>query len=171
MAVTELRKLKNNEIQALSEVLIKSDYSFDNIKIRDIKINDISNFVKTNLDYFYVLLVKNEIKGFSFAYSLDKGPFKYEFFKDYFSFFKKLSLKFSNKSNIVKSNDYIIDYMYFDKDYKENFSIFIKYLEVEKLRNNSLNILTHSHYLTEKEKGKKIFNFENLALYNLVQKN
>ena len=42
---------------------------------------------------------------------------------------------------------------------------------VEKLRNNSPNIFTHSHYLTEKDKGQKIINFENLALYNLVQKN
>ena len=29
MSVTELRKLKNSEIKALSEVLAKSDYCFD----------------------------------------------------------------------------------------------------------------------------------------------
>ena len=90
MSVTELRKLKNSEIKALSEVLAKSDYCFDIIKIKDIKINDIANFVKINLDYFHVLLVNNEIRGFSFAYSLNKAPVKYEFFKDYFSFLKKL---------------------------------------------------------------------------------
>ena len=173
MSVTELRKLKNSEIKALSEVLAKSDYCFDIIKIKDIKINDIANFVKINLDYFHVLLVNNEIRGFSFAYSLNKAPVKYEFFKDYFSFLKKLSLKFSNKFDItnLNSNDYIIDYIYFDKNYKENFSMFIKYLEIEKLRNNSPNMFTHSHYLTEKDKGQKIINFENLALYSLVQKN
>lgn len=173
MSVTELRKLKKSEIEALSEVLAKSDYCFDIIKIKDIKINDIASFVKINLDYFHVLLVNNEIRGFSFAYSLNKAPVKYEFFKDYFSFLKKLSLKFSNKFDItnLNSNDYIIDYIYFDKEYKENFSMFIKYLEIEKLRNNSPNMFTHSHYLTEKDKGQKIINFENLALYNLVQKN
>ena len=49
MSVTELRKLKKSEIKALSEVLAKSDYCFDIIKIKDIKINDIANFVKINL--------------------------------------------------------------------------------------------------------------------------
>lgn len=172
MSVTELRKLKKNEIQDLSKVLIKSDYAFDSIKIKDIKLNDVINFVERNVDYFHVLLINNEIKGFSFAYSLNKIPFKYDFFKNYFSFFQKLALRFSSKSNnqILNSNDYIVDYIFFDKDCNENFSMFIKYLEVEKLRNNSPNLFTYSKYLTDKEKGKTIVNFENLALYNLVQK-
>ena len=172
MSVAKLRKLKKNEAEALAEIFIKSDYCFDNIKIKNVKINDVINFVEKNVEDFHVLLLNGQIKGFSFSYCLNKMPLKYDFFKNYFSIIQKLTLKFSKKFNNIKlnSNDYIVDFIYFDKDCIENYSMFIKYLEVEKLRNNSPNLFTYPKYLTDKEKGKETANFESLALYNLVQK-
>lgn len=173
MAITELRKVKKNEIEALWEIWIKSDYKFDTINISDVKKSDIINFIASNIECFYVYLIDEKINGFSFAYNLQKAPNKYELFKNYFSFIQKITLKFSNKFNneSLKLNDYIVDFIYFDKNSSGKYSMFLKYFEMEKLKNNSGNLFTHNQYLSKEEIGNIQSSFQDLALHNLVSKN
>lgn len=173
MAITELRKIRKNEVESLSEVMIKSDYKFDTIKIADIKKSDIVDFITNNIECFYVYLIDEKINGFAIAYNLKKAPNKYEFFKNYFSFIQKITLKFSNKfvNDSLKENDYIVDFIYFEKNCNGKYSMFLKYFEMEKLKNRSKNLFTHPQYLSKEETGNIQISFQDLALHNLVSKN
>ena len=77
MSVTELRKLKNSEIKALSEVLAKSDYCFDIIKIKDIKINDIVySFNEKIKNYHGNLLLIHGTNDTNLPYSMSEKILK-----------------------------------------------------------------------------------------------
>ncbi len=49
--------------------------------------------------------------------------------------------------------------------------MFLKYFEMEKLKNRSKNLFTHPQYLSKEETGNIQISFQDLALHNLVSKN
>ena len=140
----KLRKAEERDVEVLSEILKKSNYSFENNSINSFSLQEIIEFTKKNLSTFTLYLINSEIKGFSIAYSGNKPMNRDIFFIKENSIFSKIKKLFDKKEEIKIENEcFYIDFIYFSSDMIANNQIFIKYLEMEKLRNNCTKILVN----------------------------
>ena len=140
MQKTTLRKATNEDINEIVDILKQSNYSSNEISINKFSFEQIQEFVKNNLNYFTLYFRNNQVKGFSLAYSLEK-PIDKALFKSKPSLFTRIKNIFQ-KSNINEvSNDFFIETIYFDDGINENKNIFIKFLEIERIKNNCSKIV------------------------------
>lgn len=140
MQKTTLRKATDKDINEIISILKESNYSFNEININEFSLEEIKGFVKNNLNSFTLYFINNEVKGFSLAYSLE-NPIDKALFNKKPSLFEKIKGIFikPNVSNV--SNDFFIEIIHFDSKIKESKNVFIKFLEVERIKSNCSKIV------------------------------
>lgn len=140
MQKIKLKKAENRDIKQISELLKQSDYNYENFFIKKMEIEKIIEFVKENLENFTLYCVNDKITAFSIAYSLKKPINKKDYFEKNYGLIEKIKRSlFSKKNSNEKTDDFVIDYIYFDEKIEKNPGIFLKYLEFEKIRINNSN--------------------------------
>jgi len=133
----KLKKAEKVDVQFLSELLKNSDYSYENMSINSFSLDIIKSFVENNLSSFTLYTINDSIKGFSIAFSGKNPVNKKDFFEKEKGIFEKIKNIFVKKIEYTLKNDYFyIDYIYFSNDIQKNNQLFLKYLEMEKLKNN-----------------------------------
>ncbi len=140
MQKTILRKATNEDINQIVIILKESNYSFNEININEFSLEKIKEFVKNNISSFTLYFINNELKGFSLAYSLE-NPIDRALFKRKPSLLKRLKSIFEKNNENAMSNDFFIEIIHFAKRADENKNIFIKFLEIERIKNNCSKIV------------------------------
>lgn len=140
----KLKKAEKADVKFLSELLKNSDYSYENMLVNSFSLDIIKQFVENNLSFFTLYTINESIKGFSIAFP-GKNPInKKEFFEKEKGVFQKIKNIFVKKIEDILENDcFYVDYIYFSPDIQKNNQLFLKYLEMEKLKNSCTKIIVN----------------------------
>lgn len=139
-----LKKASKENVQEIANLLLTSDYKYEDKLINNFSVESITEFVKNNINFFTIYMVDNKIKGFAIAHTYKNSLNKDSYFKssDIFSKIKGLFIK--KEELILEKDVYYVDFLYFDKSILNKTNALLKYLEVEKIQNNCSKLVLFS---------------------------
>lgn len=136
-----LRKAEKKDVEKLVKILKESNYTSNKININSLSSEEIKNFIANNLEFFTLYFINDKIEAFSIAYSL-KDTIDKTLFRPKSSIIKKIRDIFSKESlTSITTNDFLIEFIYFNESIHRNNNIFIKFLEMEKLNKKCSKIV------------------------------